>query len=87
MILSLDYLILRQVLQLFILMARDDRANAVAVLVLRHQVAVLRRQVHRLDLEPPDPVVLAGFCRIAAAGAVGAVLRHPGDAAAVAPGI
>jgi len=39
MILSFGYLILRRVLQLVILLARGDRANAVEVLVLWHQVA------------------------------------------------
>jgi hypothetical protein len=56
---SLVYLLLRQILQMLTQLARDDGAKDVEILVLRHQVAVLRRQVHRPDLEPADRVVLA----------------------------
>jgi hypothetical protein len=54
MTLPFGHVILRQAWQLAVLVVRGDRANAVEVLVLRHQLAVLRRQ----DLEPGDRVVL-----------------------------
>jgi hypothetical protein len=61
---SLVYLLLRQVLQMLSQLARDDGAKDVEILVLRHQVAVLRRQVHRPDLQPADRVVLAALARL-----------------------
>jgi hypothetical protein len=61
---SLVYLLLRQVLQMLTQIARDGGAKDVEILVLRHQVAVLRRQVHRPDLEPADRVVLAALSRL-----------------------
>jgi putative transposase len=45
-------------------LARDGGAKDVEPLVLRHQVAVLRRQVHRPDLQPADRVVLAALSQL-----------------------
>ena len=61
---SLVYLLLRQILQMLTKLARDGGAKDVELLVLRHQVAVLRRQVHRPDLQPEDRVVLAALSRL-----------------------
>src|SRR3954454_24577384 len=61
---SLVYLLLRQVLQMLTQLAGDGGAKDVELLILRHQVAVLRRQVHRPALEPADRVVLAALSRL-----------------------
>ncbi|WP_328415190.1 hypothetical protein OG470_22555 [Micromonospora sp. NBC_00389] len=68
---SLVYLLLRQVLQMLTQLAWDGGAKDVELLVLRHQVAVLRRQVHRPDLQPADRAVLAALSRLLPLGNTG----------------
>ena len=46
-------------IRLIRLICRSDTDLVVEVVVLRHEVAVLRRQVHRPALEPADRAVLA----------------------------
>jgi hypothetical protein len=82
---SLMYLLLRQVLKMLTQIARDGGAKDVEILVLRHQVAVLRRQVHRPRFRTGRPGGARGVVAAAAPSALVGVLRNPGDPVAVAP--
>jgi putative transposase len=61
---SLLYLVLRRIFQLIVLLGRGERAKEIEILALRHQVAVLRRQVNRPDLNDGDRVLLAALSRL-----------------------
>jgi hypothetical protein len=64
MTLRLLYLLLCQVLRWLALLARSSAAKDVELLMLRHEVAVLRRQVTRPRLDGADRAVLAGLARL-----------------------
>jgi putative transposase len=58
------YLAFCRALQLIRLVGRSDTDLAVEIVMLRHEVTVLRRQVHRPALKPADRAVLAGLSRL-----------------------
>jgi hypothetical protein len=60
----LAYLTLCRSIQLLALIARGDAAKDLEILVLRHQLTVLRRQVPRPRLEPTDRALLAAISRV-----------------------
>ena len=64
MTLSFLYRAFSRVLQLIRLIYRGDTDLAVEVVMLRHEVAVLRRQVYRPALQPADRAVLSGLARM-----------------------
>jgi putative transposase len=61
---SFVYLALRRVLELLVLCWRSAEAKEVEILVLRHQLAVLRRQHPRPRLQPKDRALLAALSRL-----------------------
>jgi putative transposase len=64
MVWSLLYALTRNAFGLMLLRVRGDTAKDVELLVLRHQVAVLQRQVNRPTLEPKDRVILTALSRL-----------------------
>jgi putative transposase len=60
----LAYLTLSRSIQLLALLARGDAAKDLEILVLRHQLTVLRRQLPRPRLEPADRALLAAVSRL-----------------------
>src|SRR5664279_446972 len=64
MALSFLYLAFTRILQLVRLGRRDSDELAIEIVMLRHEVAVLCRQVVRLSLRPSDRALLAGLGRL-----------------------
>jgi putative transposase len=64
MALSFLYLAFTRILQFVCLNRRDRDQLAIEVVMLRHEVAVLRRQVVRPALRPSDRALLAGLGRL-----------------------
>ena len=63
---ELTYLALCRTIQLLALLVRGDAAKDLEILVLRHQLAGLRRQVPRPRFEPADRALLAALSRVLA---------------------
>jgi len=61
---KLAYLTLCRSIQLLALLGRGDASKDLEILVLRHQLSVLRRQVPRPRLEPADRALLAAVSRV-----------------------
>src|SRR5712691_5652330 len=64
MVLSFVYWSLRRLLELMVVRRRSEREKEIEILLLRHQLRVLERQVARPTLTPGDRVLLAAFSRV-----------------------
>jgi putative transposase len=58
------YRLVRLVISLLVLRGRTDRSKDAEILVLRHQLAVLHRQVPRPRFEPADRAILTALARV-----------------------
>jgi len=63
-VIRLLYRLVRVVLDLLVLRGRRDRSKDAEILVLRHQLAVLGRQVPRPQFEPVDRMFFSALARV-----------------------
>ena len=64
MLVSALYIVVCRLLELIVLLGRSDRAKELEILVLRHELSVLRRQVGGPRFESHDRVLLAALSRV-----------------------
>jgi putative transposase len=83
-LLSVFYATLQRILQLVFLRFRSLESKDLEIVVLRHELAVLRRHARRPTFRPADRLFLAAASRCFAPHQLVVVSRDPGDAAAVA---
>src|SRR6266542_5817042 len=62
--LSFAYWVVRRLFELLILFGRSERAKELEILMLRHELQVLRRQVGRPRLRSVDRVLLAALSQL-----------------------
>jgi len=71
-------------LELIVVVARNDRQKELEILLLRHELSILRRQVGRPRLQPHDRLLLAALSRLLPRRSMDALSGAAGDATALA---
>jgi hypothetical protein len=60
----LVYVVVRRLLELVVLIARGERSKELEILVLRHELSILRRQVARPRLSSANRLLLVALSRL-----------------------
>jgi putative transposase len=74
---SLVYFVACRLFGLIVLIARGERSKELEILVLRHELSVLRRQAGRPRFTPRDRMLLAALSRVLPRGSWGAFRVRP----------
>jgi putative transposase len=74
---SLVYVVVCRLLELVVLFGRGERSKELEILVLRHELSILRRQVARPRLSPADRLLLVALSRLLPRRAWRAFLVRP----------
>ena len=87
MLLSVCYVALQRILQCVLLYFRSREFKELEIIVLRHELAVLRRQVRRPALRPEDRVFFAAVSRLLPRALWTSLIVKPGHRARMASSI
>jgi putative transposase len=71
------YVVVCRLLELIVLLGRSDRAKELEILVLRHELSILRRQTGRPRFDPRDRLLLAAPSRMLPRRSWGVFLVRP----------
>jgi hypothetical protein len=64
LVVSFLYVLAWRLFELVVLLGRRERSKELEILVLRHELSILRRQVRRPQFAPRDRLLLAAFSRV-----------------------
>jgi putative transposase len=77
LVVSLVYALVCRLFELVVLLARGERSKELEILVLRHELSILRRQVNRPRFTPNDRLLLAALSPVLPRRSWGAFLVRP----------
>jgi len=84
LVVSSVYVLACRLFELVVLLGRGERSKELEILVLRHELSVLRRQLRRPQYGLRDRLLLAALSRMLPRSSWRAFSVRPGDAAALA---